>query len=481
MIIYNSTNIYVLPFVLEADMSDQNYESFKSLVNMCDMPCAVLSVEKKPDGTCGNIITLAANASFSMTGEDVEGMLYTEKLPKDPKFEAIVFNAAWKKEHYCSYIDTTRIYGYWTQNILIPLHHDEDSNIGYCQFMYNLTKEMDAGKYSIVAPDIASFVIRTCLNLRKEEDFYASMEVVAKDIREFTDSFATGILTITRELDRFEVVSGSVRNNALNISDVFATIPYEVVESWEGLISDTDCIIIRDEEDMKYIEAKAPAWAKTLRDADVTSLCLVPFIHQNTIIGYLYISNFNTEKIARFKDTIELVSFFLSSEAAHHLFIDKLKSLSNIDVRTGVLNRNAMNTKVDELAVQLRYDPKPFSVAFCYLNTLKTINSEQGHDAGNSLLKEAGRIFKEVFDGDYVYRSSGDEFAVISTGSTEEDFKKKVENLKERASDPNGVYFTIGYYTDTSEGQLHSAMHFANEYEQEYKEEFFYNNPDMVK
>jgi hypothetical protein len=25
------------------------------------------------------------------------------------------------------------------------------------------------------------------------------------------------------------------------------------------------------------------------------------------------------------------------------------------------------------------------------------------------------------------------------------------------------------------------AMHFANEYEQEFKEEFFYNNPDMVK
>ena len=462
-------------------MSEQNYENFKLLVNMCTMPCAILSVEKKADGTCGEIRMIATNSKFSMTGEDVEGQLYTAKLPQDPKFEEIWFKAAWNNEHYHAYVDTTRLYGFWTEDIVIPLVHEDDSNVGYCQFIYNLTKEMDSGKYSIIAPDIASFVIRTCLNLRKEEDFYSGMDLVARDLREFTDSFATGILTISRELDEFEVVSGSVRNNALNIMDVFANIPYEVVETWEWLVADTDCIIIRNEEDMKYLEAKAPEWVKTLRDNDVTSLCLVPFIHQNTVIGYLYISNFNTEHISRFKDTIELVSFFLSSEAAHHLFIDKLKSLSNIDVRTGVLNRNAMNTKVDELAVQLRYDPKPFSVAFCYLNTLKTVNAEEGHDAGNALLKEAGMILQEVFKDDYVYRSSGDEFAVISTGSTEEEFQQKIDLLKEKASDPAGVYFTIGYYTDTTEGKLHSAMHFANEYEQEYKEDFFYNNPDLVK
>ena len=462
-------------------MSDNNYANFKMLVNMCTMPCAVLSVEEKADGTIGDIIMVATNQYFSMTGEEVEGLAYTEKLPKDPKFETILYNAAFKNEHYSSYVDTTRIYGYWTENIIVPLSHEEGSNIGYCQFMYKLTKDMDSGRYSIIAPDIASFVIRTCLNLRKEEDFYASMQVVAKDIREFTDSFATGLITISRDIDNFEVVAGSVRNAALNIMDVFSSIPYEIIESWEGLISETDCIIIRDEEDMRYLEAKAPAWVKTLRDNDVTSLCLVPFIHQNTIIGYLYISNFDTDHMARFKDTIQLVSVFLSSEVAHHLFVDKLKSLSNVDVRTGVLNRNAMNNKVDELAVSLRYDPKPFSVAFCYLNTLKTINIKQGHDAGNNLLKDAGKILKEVFTGDYVYRSSGDEFAVISTKSTEEEFKEKIHQLKEKASDPEWVYFTIGYYTDSSEGKLHSAMHYANEYEQEYKEEFYYNNPDMVK
>ena len=229
-------------------MADNNYEKFKLMVNMCTIPCAVLSVEEKEDGTIGEIIMVATNSLFSMTGEDVEGKAYTEKLPKDSKFETILYNDAFKNEHYSSYVDTTRIYGYWTENMIVPLCREEGSRIGYCQFMYKLTKDMDSGRYSIVSPDIASFVIRTCLNLRKEEDFYSSMELVAKDIREFTDSFAASIMTVSKDLYRFEVVSESVRNNLKNLHDVFANIPYEVVESWEDLVSGTDCIIIRNEE-----------------------------------------------------------------------------------------------------------------------------------------------------------------------------------------------------------------------------------------
>ena len=462
-------------------MANNNYESFKNLANLCSLPCAIMSVEKKDDGSCGEIKMFATNKSFSMTGEDVEGQPYTYKLPKDPKFEEIYFNAAWNGKHHHSYVDSTKLYGFWTENIVIPLSCEDEPNIRYCQYMYNLTKEMDSGKYSIISPDIASFVIRTCLNLKKEEDFYSKMDAVAKDIREYTDSFATCIMTISPDIYQFEIISECVRNNAVNVKDIFSKIPYSVVDTWEDLVSNTDCIIIRNDEDMRYIESKAPEWVKTLKDNDVHSLCLVPFIHQNTVIGYLYITNFDVKDIAKIKDTVELVSFFLSSEAAHHMFVDRLKSLSSLDMRTGVLNRNAMNTKVDELAAQLRYAPAPFSVAFCYLNTLKTINNTQGHDAGNNLLKDAGKILREVFGDDFIFRSSGDEFAVISTNSSEQDFEKKIDTLKEKASDPNWVYFSIGYYTDSSEGKLHSAMHFANEYERELREEFYENFPDMVK
>ena len=332
-----------------------------------------------------------------------------------------------------------------------------------------------------IQPDIACFVVKTCLNYRSRNDFYAGMEAMTFDVRRFTDSFAASVITLSKNTERFEVVSASVRDDAMDLFEVFRDIPYEIIESWEWLLYDTDCIIIRNEEDLREIEQKAPDWVTTLRDNGVESLCLVPFVHQNATIGYLYITNFDTAHTERVRQTMYLISLFLASEVSHHLFVARLKSISNVDVRTGVLNRNAMNNMVDELSVSLKNNPRVFSVAFCYLNTLKTINKNQGHEMGNKLLMDAGRILKTVFEGDYVYRSSGDEFAVISIYSTEEEFEKKVERLRELASDPEWVYFTIGYYTDTSEGMIHSAMHYANIYEKEYIEEFYYNYPEMVK
>ena len=35
-------------------------------------------------------------------------------------------------------------------------------------------------------------------------------------------------------------------------------------------------------------------------------------------------------------------------------------------------------------------------------------------------------------------------------------------------------------YTDNTDGALHSAMRYANKYEQEFNEEFYYNYPDMI-
>ena len=457
------------------------YENFKAYVSLCNAPCAVLSVERKGDGICGDIKVIAANDSFSMTNENVEGKIYTDYMSKDPKFEDICYRAAFNGESYHAYLDTRKIYGFWTENTTIPLIHEKDSDIGYCQLTYFLTKEMDPGKYSIIAPDIASFVIETCLKLRGEDDFYTKMNTVTKDIREYTGSYAASIMTISRDLYQFEVVSENVLNNEVCLKDIFSNVSYDIVESWEELVTETNSIIIRNEEDMLFYESKAPDWVKTLRENSVKTLCLVPFIHQNTIIGYLYITNFDVVNLTKIKNTIELLSVFLASETAHHIFIERLRSLSLIDARTGVYNRNAMNNKVDELAAQLNLKPMPFSVAFCYLNTLKTINKNEGHETGNKLLKEAAKLLKDTFKNDYIYRSSGDEFAIISTNSTETEFKNKVEKLKENASNPEWIYFTVGYYTDNTDGALHSAMRYANKYEREFNEEFYYNYPDMVK
>ena len=478
-------------------MNKSLYEMLKQTANLSPLPCTILSVEKLPDGSCGEIRFVAVNEAFKRANwelfsskyidskytfenfhEAFEGQLYTVNIPKEPKFESICFQAAWENKSIHTYVDTSKMYGYWTEDTMLPLACDHEPDISYCQFIFTLNKDMDAGKFSNVPPDISSFVIKACLELRNETEFQSSINTVISDVREFSDSNDACLITIDSDERSFKVLSESVRNNAYSISKLFDTFPYEIVECWENLVSETNNIIIQNEHDMSYYESLAPDWVKTMRDSNVKSLCLAPLIHHGIIIGYMYISNFDTSNINRLKDTIELISFFLTAEVANHSFMEKLEYLSNVDMLTGVFNRNCMNVNVDELSLKLELEPRPFAVAFFDLNGLKSINDNGGHKSGDDLLKDAANVLKEVFEEDKIYRAGGDEFVVISVDCDEDEFMEKLATVRKKACDPDWLSFAIGHYFDAHNGALRLAMRYADENMYEDKNAFYEAHPD---
>ena len=482
-------------------MADEIYEQLKSMVNLFTLPGTVFSVEKNPDGTCGDIRFFAINEVFKKSSFDlflsnsndqdfsyenfhkrIEGELYTLTVPKEPNFEEICFRAAWKGESIHTYVDTRKMYGFWTEDILLPVNCPHPDNVAYCLFMYTLNKEMDTGKFSAVSPDISTFVLKTCLELRNEKEFYASMDIVTNDLRVYSKSFAACIMSVDREQKKFEVISESMAPDAtFTIKEIFANFPYKIIASWEKVLSETNSILIKDSSDMDLVAKRAPEWVQTLRANDVQTLALVPFEHQGEIIGYLYLTNFAVRKILKIKEIIELVSFFLTAEIANHIFLDKLEYLSNVDVLTGVLNRNCMNVNVDELSLKLKLNPQPFTVAFCDLNGLKIINDNRGHSTGDKLIKEAAALLSEIFTGDQIYRAGGDEFAIISTNGSEADFEEKVKTLRERGSDPEWIYFAVGYYHDAKGGSLRKAMRYADERMYKDKKAFYEKYPEKKR
>ena len=452
------------------------YNQLKTMVNSFPLPGTVFSVEKNPDGSCGEIRFYVINEAFkksyynmfvethnsSMSANDInyemfhtliEGQLYTSNIPKEPNFEEICFRAAWKGEHIHTYVDTRKMYGYWTEDILLPIECNHPANLSYCLFLYTLNRNLDAGKYSSVSPDVSSFVLKTCLELRDETEFYSSMDKVTKDLREYSDSFVACILTVDKDQKKIEVISESMAEKRdYTIKELFSNAPFKMFLTWEAALAETNNIIIKDNHDMDTLAQKAPEWVKHMRENEVNRLALVPFIHQGEIIGYLYLTDFNGENVVKIKQAIELVSFFLTAEIANHIFMEKLEYLSNVDILTGVLNRNCMNINVDELSLKLKLNPQPFSVAFCDLNGLKNINDIQGHGAGDRLLKEAALLLKEIFVDDQIYRAGGDEFTIISLHSTKEEFEAKIDTLRKRACNPDWLYFAIGSYYDGKGG-----------------------------
>ena len=58
---------------------------FQRFVDDVALPCCVVSVKKKEDGTCGDIKIICANADYKAAmGPDYhDGMAYHELVPKD--------------------------------------------------------------------------------------------------------------------------------------------------------------------------------------------------------------------------------------------------------------------------------------------------------------------------------------------------------------------------------------------------------------
>ena len=439
------------------------YEKLNNAVNAISSSAAIYEVEIDDQGNFKEMRYFAMNRSFIMDciamffqeedpGEQKDvaqkikeieekmlGAEYTINVPKEPKFEDFCYRAAWKKQPIHTYVDTTMMYGYWTEDYMIPIEVADDEkepNVAYCQFMYTLNKEMDTNKYSNISPDIASFVIKTCLELRNENDFYSSMDTVTKYIREYTGSNAASVLSYQGDLEKYEVISGVTDDPNVSLKEIFKQVPFSVIASWEKLFKTSNCIIIKDENDLAHYESLAPEWIATLKPYGIFSLCLVPFIHQGSIIGFLYITNFDVTSVTRVKETIEMVSFFLSAEVANHLFLERLEYLSNVDILTGVKNRNCMNVDVDELALKMEFDPRPFTVAFCDLNGLKTINDTLGHEAGDEYIKSASRLICTQFAHSPVFRVGGDEFVTILKGSDYE-HREELEDSFRKIIDEN--------------------------------------------
>ena len=458
------------------------YEKYKSIAQSVTSPCAILAVTKNEDDTAGDIRILAANDKFSMTGEPVEGELYTKFLPRETEFDDMCMRAAFGGEKIHTYVNSTKSLGAWSDNILLPLQPSEDGKTGYCQFIYDLTKEMDAGKFSTISPTVAGFVIKSCLELRSDNNFKVNMRQVIKDIRIFTNASFAGVIAMNREKAKSELICQSITGEAIPAGQTFSDLTYDIIEKWGELIGESDCFVMRDKADIdNVIEPVAPKWAGMLRMEGIESLCLVPLLQRKDTVGYILVANFDVEKSLTIKETLEILSLFVSSEMANDQFLKRLEWLTNVDMRTGVRNRSAMNRVVDEYAEQLKWQKSPFGVVFCMMNGLKALNEKHGHDAGNKALERAGKILSEVFDETEVFRSAGEEFAVICENAKEKDFQEKVEKLRERGSDPDGVYFAIGYDYDNTEGDLRKALRNANKQMLEDKEVFYTKFPEKKR
>jgi diguanylate cyclase (GGDEF)-like protein len=104
-----------------------------------------------------------------------------------------------------------------------------------------------------------------------------------------------------------------------------------------------------------------------------------------------------------------------------------------IDQLTGMLNRNALKVRVQELTQQSALTGEPIGLIVGDLDHFKEINDTHGHSVGDAVLKEVAYLMrKQLRAFDLAYRLGGEEFLILLPGSDLDHAEDLAERLRAR-------------------------------------------------
>lgn len=121
-----------------------------------------------------------------------------------------------------------------------------------------------------------------------------------------------------------------------------------------------------------------------------------------------------------------------------------LEQIGTTDLTTGLLNRFAFDRDCKH------YKNGNVGILFADLNGLKYTNDVLGHDKGDDLLKEFGKLLKDYFKGYKCYRIGGDEFVVISFNTNIGEFLRKSKSFYRFVQAMEVPMASIGYSVSTT-------------------------------
>lgn len=202
--------------------------------------------------------------------------------------------------------------------------------------------------------------------------------------------------------------------------DVLQNVPLEVIQTWidafrhvgSFYISDLDENVDRSSETYRILEMQG-----------IRSLIAVPLEQDGQIIGFFGVDNprKNYEDIS----LLSSISVFILNALEKRAYHATLEKLSYEDGLTGLYNRHRFNHTVEELQ---KKPPQQLGIVFADLNNLKYTNDTYGHEAGDSLIRTAARIIRQVF-GELTFRIGGDEFVAMRTDTDEEGLRGLIADM----------------------------------------------------
>jgi len=164
-------------------------------------------------------------------------------------------------------------------------------------------------------------------------------------------------------------------------------------------------------------------------------LC-IPLVAQGEAVGVLYFSRgaemtaFSPEEQRVAGAAADKLGLSLANLALR----ERLRTQSVRDHLTSLFNRRYMEETLERELRRAQRNSVPLSVIMVDVDHFKRFNDDHGHDAGDALLAELGRLLRgQVRVEDVPCRVGGEEFAIVMPGAAAKDALRRAEELREAA------------------------------------------------
>lgn len=459
---------------------------YQSWLEGVDGLASLYSFDILPDGSFSEIRLMGVN-------KQNEGMLHfrpdtPEFYPGIPyrnywmdlNFESFLYRSGSERKSLYSYVNAR---GYWLKGFYIPIANPDEApaengtKTVYCLYILEYADDLETESLLQHSADVADAVTNLSIKLHEVQDFYQAMAAAAAEIQSVCSAELCSIYPVNMITQKCAFInSDGVQDKALEyLADEMQCTPFEVAMRWEKILAMSDCLLL---EDLDIIRERDPVWYSSLCKHQIRNIVLYEIRFKQTLVGFIWAANYDSSKMMHIKKILELSSFLLAAVIRNHHLVSQLELKSTIDGLTQLFNRNSMNERVDKLVSDTSDKPKEMGVVLADLNGLKTVNDDEGHDAGDKLLMRAAALLKLAF-GDYeIYRAGGDEFFIFCPDVSEEELAQQVKQLRTLADSTPDVSFAVGAVHVTGEYDIRQAMHTADGRMYRDKQEYYMTHPE---
>jgi len=166
----------------------------------------------------------------------------------------------------------------------------------------------------------------------------------------------------------------------------------------------------------------------------IRSLIASPLKTEGKIVGILYVDDFKPRLYTVHEiSLLSLLSTFAAMAIEKTKLLENTRLLAITDELTGLYNHRHFRQQLNiEISRAARYR-RSLSLMMIDIDYFKHYNDTNGHLKGNEVLKEMGRILKEMSrDVDIVARYGGEEFSIVMPETDRRKARTLAERLRKR-------------------------------------------------